>query len=123
MKCAIFLKGIFMGKRSSNYIYYDRKYSAFVNLTPEIIQRLKDTYPGVDVEHELNKMTLWLESSVGIKRVGNINFISSWLNRAYRQIPVSIKEKQEPSNISKAFKKFESHLDKVWANFDEVFSL
>lgn len=45
-------------------------------------KQLSDTYKGVDVNAELGKMGLWLSSSKGKKRSGNIAFIMNWLNNA-----------------------------------------
>jgi hypothetical protein len=67
-----------LGKES---IYFDRSTSQFLG-TKEAIKQLHDTYKGIDVTCELNKMALWLNSSKGLRRKGNIAFIMNWLNNA-----------------------------------------
>ena len=58
-----------------------------MNLSDAYIQHLKETYPGIDVDSELKKMGLWLLSSKGTKRKGNIGFIMNWLNNATPSTP------------------------------------
>lgn len=69
-----------MGNTAS--IYFDREKQVFVGLDGIHLQKLKETYQHVDVDTELNKMTLWLLSPKGKKRKGNIGFILNWLNNA-----------------------------------------
>lgn len=77
-------------KRTS--IYFDREKLQFVGLEKAQIEQLKDTYKGVDVEFELKKMGLWLNSSKGKKRKGEIGFIMNWLNNASPTQSVSINQ-------------------------------
>lgn len=67
-----------MGKES---VYFDRNTSKFIGIE-EAFKQLQDTYKGIDVRAELNKMALWLNSSRGARRKGNIAFIMNWLNNA-----------------------------------------
>lgn len=67
-------------KRTS--VYFDRVTLQFIGLESAVIKQLKETYKGIDVDSELKKMSLWLTSSKGKKRKGNIGFILNWLNNA-----------------------------------------
>lgn len=57
------------------------------------LQRYKDVYPFVDVEQELKKMGLWLDSNVSKRKThkGMPRFINNWLNNC--------KPKETPSYI------------------------
>jgi hypothetical protein len=48
------------------------------------LQRYHDTFPVMDVEAELRKAALWLESDVGHRKTakGMPKFLTGWLNRA-----------------------------------------
>lgn len=70
-----------MGKESHTSVYYDRDAQCFVGLDSKI-QGLKKTFMGIDVDQELSKMGLWLQSSKGKRRKGDIRFILSWLGRS-----------------------------------------
>lgn len=71
-----------MDKEDRTSVYFDREKLIFVGLELAELQKLKDSYKGVDVDSELKKMGLWLVSSKGMKRTGNIGFILNWLNNA-----------------------------------------
>ncbi len=66
---------------SKEIVYFDRITSKF-NIPEETLEQLKHTYKGIDVAQELNKMALWLSSSKGLRRKGNIAFIMNWLGNA-----------------------------------------
>jgi hypothetical protein len=65
-------------------VYFDREAYKFMGINDVILKKLKDTYPGLDVEHELKKMELWLMDPEGIIRKGTLQFISNWLSNASR---------------------------------------
>lgn len=67
-----------MRKESHTSVYYDRDAQSFVGLD---INKLKETFKSVDIDQELKKMELWLQSSKGKRRKGNLNFIISWLSK------------------------------------------
>lgn len=108
-----------MGKRTSTNVYYDRNTFSFTGITYELYERLSDTFPGIDIDHELKKMTLWLDTSAGKKRIGNLQFILGWLNRAYRSI-VAVKPIEPKPKI---IKEFSEHQNELWKNCEEIFSL
>lgn len=59
------------------------------------LQRYKDVYPFVDVEQELKKMGLWLDSNVSKRKThkGMPRFINNWLNNCKpKEIPSYIDE-------------------------------
>ena len=84
-----------MGKE--NGIYFDRNSLKFIGIDETQLQQLQDTYAGIDITQELNKMSLWLQSSKGLRRKGNIGFIMNWLNNATPSLPLT---KEEPVDVS-----------------------
>lgn len=81
-----------MAKDKRTSVYFDRDKLHFVGLEDAHIKQLKETYKGIDVESELKKMVLWLISSKGKKRKGNIGFILNWLNNASPSTAPSVSE-------------------------------
>lgn len=71
-----------MAKNKSTSVYFDREKLCFVGLEDAHLKRLREIYKGIDVNSELKKMGLWLTSSKGIRRKGDIGFILNWLNNA-----------------------------------------
>ena len=71
-----------MAKEKHASVYYDREASKFRGLDSHILKQLEETYAGINILGELNKMGLWLMSDKGKKRKGNIGFIMNWLNNA-----------------------------------------
>lgn len=67
---------------NSDSVYFDRVTNEFVGLDGVHLQKLKEAYTHVDVDEELKKMSLWLQSAKGKRRKGNIGFILHWLNNA-----------------------------------------
>lgn len=67
-------------------VHFDREKMQFVGLSAEVLENLHLAYERIDIESELRKMALWLTSSKGTKRKGNINFIMNWLGNAYPTI-------------------------------------
>ena len=63
-------------------IFFDRNTQQFSGIDDELKKQLLKTYPNVNVDAELNKMCLWLNSSKGKQRKGSVNFIMNWLNNA-----------------------------------------
>jgi hypothetical protein len=72
---------------SKESVYFDRSTSQFLG-TKEAFKQLYDSYKNIDVVAELNKMVLWLNSSKGLRRKGDIRFIMNWLNNATPSAPV-----------------------------------
>lgn len=71
-----------MAKAKSISVYFDRESNKFVGITEQVMKQLSETYKGIDVTTELNKMCLWLTSAKGRRRQGNIGFIVNWLGNA-----------------------------------------
>lgn len=69
-----------MAKDKRSTVYYDRDNRQFMGISESQLNDLKSIYKGVDVEVEIKKMCLWLESPKGKKRKGDIGFILNWLN-------------------------------------------
>lgn len=44
--------------------------------------QLKDSFKDVDLDAELSRMALWLESPKGLKRTGNLAFVMKWLSKS-----------------------------------------
>ena len=64
-------------------VYYNRNAKKFVGLTLDIRKQLQKVYKCVDIELELIKMKLWLDSDKGADRSGDISFIMYWLDKAH----------------------------------------
>ncbi len=71
-----------MAKEKRASVYFDRETLSFVGITEPIKTQLSDVYPKVDIDKELIKMSLWLQSPKGKKYRANINFVMSWLSNA-----------------------------------------
>lgn len=102
-----------MAKDKGTSVYFDRDKLHFIGLDTAHLQQLKDTYPTVDVESELKKMGLWLTSSKGTKRKGNIGFIINWLNNASPKTPIE----QEPDLLEQDTPLrpwFDTYLKELW---------
>lgn len=71
-----------MSKDKRNSVYFDRDKLDFVGLDDVVKKQLSEAYPGIDIDSELKKMSLWLCTSKGKTRKGNIGFIMNWLSNA-----------------------------------------
>lgn len=71
-----------MVKEDHTSVYFDREKLSFVGLKESNLKQLKETFNTIDIDAELKKMALWLQTSKGKKRKGNIGFILNWLNNA-----------------------------------------
>lgn len=83
-----------MAKEKHASVFFDRESKKFKGIDIQILKQLEDTYDGIDVNKELNKMGLWLLSDKGKRRAGNIGFILHWLNNA-TPMPPTVTEKHE----------------------------
>lgn len=70
-----------MAKNEKNSVYFDRNSLEFIGLHDIHMSNLKTMYPGVDIDSELIKMSNWLQSPKGNKRIGNMAFILNWFNK------------------------------------------
>lgn len=71
-----------MTKENCTSIHFDREKLEFVGLTEKKLNSLKKSYKNVDIDGELSRMKVWLCSARGIKRKGNQQFITRWLQKA-----------------------------------------
>lgn len=71
-----------MVKDNCGSVYYDREAGKFCGLDSKVLKQLEETYEGINVSAELNKMSLWLGSEKGKRRKGTIGFVLNWLNNA-----------------------------------------
>jgi hypothetical protein len=90
-------------------IRFDRETGKFVGLDKQILRQLIETYPGVDLEHELKRMALWLLDHP--KRVGSLSFISNWLSRA----PKKAEQETVPDII------YAEYLERLWQGRGNLF--
>ncbi len=107
--------GRHMAKRKQ--VYFDRDTMSFMGITDEIKQRIIQTYPWVKLDFELNKMSLWLMSTKGLRRAGNLQFISNWL--AHVPVPASVAFDQvvipDSTNLD--------HLEALWTKADGLLKM
>lgn len=71
-----------MAKDKRTSVHFDRDKRQFVGLDDVQLKEIKEAYPQIQVELELKKMALWLCSSKGERRQGNLAFITNWLSNA-----------------------------------------
>lgn len=83
-------------KAESGGIFFSHEEKKFKNITQDFIDLMKATYPGIDVEKELLKMTAWLLDPCNPRRDGKQAFITKWLSKAEPNAqPTPAKESQE----------------------------
>lgn len=119
-------KDLAKGKRAP--VYFDHQANTFVGLQDVDTQRLKETYKGIDVDKELNKMALWLSSSKGKNRVGSMAFILHWLDNAkpsviqssYSTSSNDLSPVQNESFLNPVFLKY---LEDLWKNNEHLLAL
>lgn len=63
-------------------VSFNRKTLRFDGITNEMMDSFKSIYRDVDIQNEINKMCLWMQSDKGLNRKGSLSFITSWLQRA-----------------------------------------
>lgn len=104
-----------MARERSTSVRYDRKKHCFVGLNETIRSQLKTGYEGVNIDAELEKMKLWLESDKGKERIGNINFIMNWLNNARTYSATS---ESAPESPLQEF--LDIYRKELWKNWEHV---
>lgn len=73
-----------MARKRAGSVYFDRNENRFIGIDDALKAKLIQLYPGVDLESELIKMSIWLNSEKGKRRTGTISFILNWLSNAPR---------------------------------------
>jgi len=92
-------------KTSGGGVFFNRLESKFENLTPDLLQILKETYPGVDVHQQLKEMILWLLANP--HRTGTQAFITKWLKKNMVEKPKPKPEEEPfvpPPDLAEAIK-------------------
>jgi hypothetical protein len=97
------------GKRTS--VYFDRKTREFVGLDDETLTTLKNLYPKVNVDVEIFRMRVWLDGPKGVRRKGDLSFITNWLSRACNSSPIQPIEIEQDSSL-KPF--FDDYMKDLW---------
>ncbi len=111
--------GVAKDKRTS--VYFDREKLTFVGLDKAQIKQLKDTYKGIDVDSELKKMGLWLTSSKGNKRKGNIGFILNWLNNASPETTAKINQQLDLYEVDSPLRPLlQEYLQDLWKDREHI---
>lgn len=117
-----------MAKDKRTSVYFNHEDNTFCNLKDVDIKRLKETYKGVDVDKELNKMVFWLSSPKGKKRVGNIAFILHWLDNAKPSVN-QLSHSNMPDDFTPAQNEtflnpvFLDYLEELWKNNEHLLAL
>lgn len=98
-----------MGKEHKE-IYFDRRLNKFVGLNK---LQLKKAYKDKDVDRELLKMGLWLQSGKGREYSPGMPFIMSWLDKAQpTQRSVEDEDEDEHDNVLRPI--LNSYLQELW---------
>lgn len=83
-----------MAKSKRPSVYFDRTLRCFIGLEDVVLKELKEAYPLLNIDSELKKMMIWLQSPKGKKRIGHIGFIINWLNNSTQRGEMPSVEKQ-----------------------------
>ncbi len=95
-----------MAKVKRTSVYFDRESNEFVGLTDTVMSDLAKAYKHVDLQAELSKMKLWIQSPKGRTRLGTMAFITSWLNNV----------KPLDKHDSPLGTLFDNYLEDLWKN-------
>ena len=102
-------------------VYFDRAKNEFVGLDEAQLKCLKDAYPHCDVEAELSKMSLWLQSSKGLRRKGNIGFVLNWLKNNYSSPKA---KNQLPEEVDTPIRpELNRYLEGLWKGREHILEL
>ena len=109
-----------MAKDKHVSVYFDRDTLQFTGLTDAIKKQLEESYKGIDLQAELSKMGLWLMSSKGNRRTGNIGFIMNWLNNASPK-PPSVNEQLDLMQADNPLRPLlNEYLEGLWKNREHI---
>lgn len=113
-----------MAKDKRASIYFDHTERRFVGLDDEIKDQLRTIYKNIDIDTELNKMSLWLASDRGAKRKGNITFIMNWLSKAS---PINVPNLQSDVHLVESDSLLapilKEYLNDLWKNREHILEL
>ena len=103
-----------MAKKPS--IYFDRETHKFVGLDDSMMSQLKETFRPLDVDAELRKMVIWLQTAKGNRRSGNMSFIYNWLCRT--QTSHTVESLEELDTTLRPY--LNKYLEEVWKRAENV---
>jgi len=89
-------------------MHFDREKGEFIGLDDKIRAQLNKSYPDKDIDGELKKMAVWLQSPRGKKHKGALSFVTKWLDNANVN-RMYIKETPAPPKMN-------NYLEKLWKN-------
>ena len=96
-------------------VYFDRDQQQFIGLDELTKKHLATSYPGIDVDKELGKMSIWLNTPKGKSRKGSISFIMNWLGNAEPSRPT------QEAVIDKALEPLrEKYCKDLWKNREHI---
>lgn len=108
-----------MAKEKRASVYFCRDTLSFVGIDADVKKQLSDIYQNVDIDKELIKMSLWLQSGKGKRYKANINFVMSWLSNAcpshQRGEQYSIGSPDSP-----LVKLVNEYLQELWKNSEHI---
>jgi len=85
-------------KRSKEKINYNYVTNKFENITKEQIKRFETAYPAIDIEGQILRAGVWLESNPKNKKSDFKSFLNKWFVKAQDRAPRSTgaKPKNDP---------------------------
>lgn len=89
-------------------IRFDRTRVSFTGIDLHALER---AYPGIDISAELERMTRWLMSPAGAKRVGTERFVRQWLSRC---TPKPTPKTIEPSEL------IQTYVEELWTHCEAL---
>lgn len=110
-----------MAKDNRSTVIFDRETNKFQGLDDQIMKQLRETYPKVDIDLQLNKMSLWLMSDRGKKRKGSIGFIVNWLNNASPQVMGTTEQLDLIDSDSPLGHLIREYLEEGWKNNQHIY--
>lgn len=110
-----------VAKGKDTSVYFDRALDRFVGIDEAVTKQLKDAYFNLDLDKELLKMGVWLQSPKGKKRHGTIGFILNWLNNASPSPPSNMKQLDFADLGSPLRPYLMDYLEDLWKDREHLF--
>lgn len=110
-----------MAKDKHASVTFNREENKFSGLDLQVLKQLQDTYDGIDIERELKKMALWLQTEKGLKRQGTIGFILNWLNNATPMPPTTTEHLDLMQSKTPLGHVVREYLMELWKNKEHIF--
>lgn len=108
-----------MAKDKHVSVFYDREAQCFTGVDATLINKLAETFKGVNIEIELLKMKEWLESPRGKNVKGTLAFLTNWLTRAPKSMP-SEPIPERPNALSPVLREY---LQDLWKSNEHLLTL